>query len=121
RPSTTSTRTGRAPNRTTGTRPRTAIQENLPVTVVVVDDSGYGMLRHDQRRSGLALRGVDLVTPDFVGLAKSFGVHADRVDGFGRAFRRLLREFTRAEEPNVLVVNAELSPPMNTSPRWYRK
>ncbi|WP_034237839.1 thiamine pyrophosphate-binding protein, partial [Saccharomonospora iraqiensis] len=99
----------------------TAIQENLPVTVVIVDDGGYGMLRYDQSRSGLPHHGVDLVTPDFVGLAKSFGLHADRVDGFGRAFRRLLREFTRSEEPNVLVVNAELSPPLNTSPRWYRR
>ncbi|PRX49144.1 acetolactate synthase-1/2/3 large subunit [Prauserella shujinwangii] len=99
----------------------TAIQEELPITVVIVDDGGYGMLRYDQTREGLPHRGVDLVTPDFVGLAKSFGVHADRVDGFGRAFRRLLREFTRSEEPNVLVVNAELSPPLNTSPRWYRK
>ncbi|PXY26717.1 thiamine pyrophosphate-binding protein [Prauserella endophytica] len=99
----------------------TAVQENLPITVVVVDDGGYGMLRYDQTRAGLPHRGVDLVTPDFVGLAKSFGVYADRVDGFGRAFRRLLREFTRADEPNVLVVSAELSPPLNTSPRWYRK
>ncbi|MBK1785800.1 thiamine pyrophosphate-binding protein [Prauserella cavernicola] len=99
----------------------TAVQENLPVTVVIVDDGGYGMLRYDQTRAGLPHRGVDLVNPDFVGLAKSFGVYADRVDGFGRAFRRLLREFTRADEPNVLVVSAELSPPLNTSPRWYRK
>ncbi|MFC4000414.1 thiamine pyrophosphate-binding protein [Prauserella oleivorans] len=99
----------------------TAIQENLPITVVVVDDGGYGMLRYDQTRAGLPNEGVDLVTPDFVGLAKSFGIYADRVDGFGRAFRRLLREFTRADEPNVLVVSAELSPPLNTSPRWYRR
>lgn len=99
----------------------TAIQERLPITVVVVDDSGYGMLRYDQTRGGLPHEGVDLVTPDFVGLAKAFGVDADRVDGFGRAFRRRLREFTRSEEPNLLVVTAELSPPLNTSPRWYRR
>lgn len=98
----------------------TAMQENLPITVVIVDDGGYGMLRYDQTRSGLPHRGVDLVTPDFVGLARSFGLYADRVDGFGRAFRRLLREFSRADEPNVLVVSAELGPPPNTSPRWYR-
>jgi len=98
----------------------TAMQEKLPITVVVVDDGGYGMLRYDQTRAGLPHEGVDLVTPDFVGLAKSFGVHADRVDGFGRAFRRRLREFTRSDEPNLLVVGAEMAPPLNTSPRWYR-
>ncbi|WP_142001750.1 thiamine pyrophosphate-binding protein [Amycolatopsis cihanbeyliensis] len=99
----------------------TLAQEQLPVTVILVDDAGYGMLRHDQTLAGLPHRGVDLVTPDFVGLARSFGVHADRVDGFGRAFRRLLREFTHAAEPNILVVSAALRPPLNTSPRWYRK
>ncbi len=98
----------------------TAIQEKLPITVVIVDDGGYGMLRYDQTHAGFEHHGVDLVTPDFVGLAKSFGVYADRVDGFGRAFRRLLREFTRSDEPNVLVVSAELRPPLNTSSRWYR-
>uniref|UniRef100_UPI003562B63E thiamine pyrophosphate-binding protein n=1 Tax=Amycolatopsis kentuckyensis TaxID=218823 RepID=UPI003562B63E len=98
----------------------TLAQEQLPVTVVLVDDGGYGMLRYDQDRSGLARRGVDWDSPDFVGLARSFGVHADRVSGFGRAFRRLLGEFVESDEPNVLVVKARLKPPLNTSPRWYR-
>ncbi|TLW91978.1 thiamine pyrophosphate-binding protein [Saccharomonospora piscinae] len=98
----------------------TAVQESLAVTVVIVDDGGYGMLRYGQAHSGFEPHGVDLVTPDFVGLARSFGVDADRVDGFGRAFRRRLREFSRSTEPNVLAVGAELRPPLNTSPRWYR-
>jgi thiamine pyrophosphate-dependent acetolactate synthase large subunit-like protein len=99
----------------------TAIQQELPITVVIVNDRGYGMLRHDQTNSGFGHYGVDLATPDFVGLAKSFGVYADRVDGFGRAFRRLLREFSRSDEPNVLVVNAELRPPLTIPSRWYRR
>ncbi|WP_236789146.1 thiamine pyrophosphate-binding protein [Amycolatopsis sp. GM8] len=98
----------------------TLAQESLPVTVIIVDDGGYGMLRFDQDRAGVPHRGVDLHTPNFVGLARSFGVHADEVKGFGRAFRRLLGEFVRADEPNVLVVRASLKPPLNTSPRWYR-
>jgi acetolactate synthase-1/2/3 large subunit len=99
----------------------TLAQEELPVTVIIVDDGGYGMLRFDQNRENLPHRGVDLHSPDFVGLARSFGVHAERVSGFGRAFRRQLSEFIDADEPNVLVVRAKLSPPLNTSPRWYRK
>jgi acetolactate synthase-1/2/3 large subunit len=98
----------------------TLAQESLPVTVIIVDDGGYGMLRFDQEREGLPQRGVNLHTPDFVGLARSFDVHADQVKGFGRAFRRRLDEFVRADEPNVLVVRAALTPPLNTSPRWYR-
>jgi acetolactate synthase-1/2/3 large subunit len=99
----------------------TLAQEELPVTVIIVDDGGYGMLRFDQDREDLPHRGVDLDSPDFVGLARSFGVHSERVSGFGRAFRRQLSEFIDAGEPNVLVVRAKLCPPLNTSPRWYRR
>ncbi|WP_020665084.1 thiamine pyrophosphate-binding protein [Amycolatopsis benzoatilytica] len=99
----------------------TLAEEQLPVTVVVVDDGGYGMLRYDQDQEGLPRRGVDWDSPDFVGLARAFGIHADRVSGFGRAFRRLLSESVESDEPNVLVVRAKLRPPLNTSPRWYRK
>lgn len=99
----------------------TLAAEQLPVTVIIVDDGGYGMLRYDQDKAGLPQRGVNWDSPDFVGLARSFGVHADRVSGFGRAFRRLLAEFVESDEPNVLVVRAKLKPPLNTSPRWYRR
>ncbi len=48
-------------------------QENVPLTAVIVDDGGYGMLRYDQRHAGEEPFGVDLVTPDFEALARSFG------------------------------------------------
>nr|WP_026360859.1 thiamine pyrophosphate-binding protein [Amycolatopsis nigrescens] len=99
----------------------TIAQERLPVTVVIVDDGGYGMLRFDQDQAGLAQRGVNWTSPDFVAMAESFGVRARRVEGFGDEFRKLLGEFVYTDEPNVLVVGATLKPPLNTSPRWYRK
>ena len=53
----------------------TLVQEQLPVTVLVVDDGGYGMLRYDQQAAGDPERGVDLLGPDWVALAQSFGMH----------------------------------------------
>ena len=50
------------------------VQEQLPVTLLVVDDGGYGMLRYDQQVLGHPERGVDLVTPDWGALAGSFGI-----------------------------------------------
>jgi acetolactate synthase-1/2/3 large subunit len=41
------------------------------------------MLRFDQLKAGDDPFGVDLVGPDFVALAGSFGVRATAVDGFG--------------------------------------
>ena len=98
----------------------TAAQERLPLTAVIVDDGGYGMLRFDQRRAGAPQHGVDLHTPDFVALAHAFGLRAERVDGLGDAFAAALRRHVAEPEPTVLVADAALTPPPTTSPRWYR-
>jgi thiamine pyrophosphate-dependent acetolactate synthase large subunit-like protein len=98
----------------------TVAQERLPVTTVIVDDGGYGMLRFDQRRAGAPPYGVDLHTPDFVALSESFGVRAEAVDGLDEAFSAALARHVAEEEPSVLVARASLEPPPTTSPRWYR-
>jgi acetolactate synthase I/II/III large subunit len=99
----------------------TAAQERLPVTVVLVDDGGYGMLRYDQETAGAAPFGVDLVSPDFCALAASFGVEAREVADFGETFRKTLAGFATDAGPNLIVVRSALTPPPNTSPRWYRR
>jgi acetolactate synthase-1/2/3 large subunit len=99
----------------------TLAQERIPLTAVVVDDGGYGMLRFDQDLKGDPREGVDLHTPDFVALARSFGVRADEVDGLGERFEAMLGHHLRLNEPTVLVANAALRPPPNVSPRWYRR
>ncbi|SNS51010.1 acetolactate synthase-1/2/3 large subunit [Geodermatophilus pulveris] len=99
----------------------TLAQEQLPVTTVIVDDGGYGMLRFDQVQAGVPTRGVDLATPDFAALAASFGVPARSVDGFGPEFAAALDASLDATGPDVLVVRAALAPPPSTSPRWYRR
>jgi thiamine pyrophosphate-dependent acetolactate synthase large subunit-like protein len=98
----------------------TLAQEELPVTVILVDDGGYGMLRYDQEHAGDPPFGVDLDTPEFVDLAESFGVEAHAVSGFGDDFEAHLRKGLGRRGPNLIVVAAELTPPLNTSPRWYR-
>src|SRR5919109_2955117 len=99
----------------------TAKQERIPLTAVIVDDGGYGMLRFDQDQRGDPREGVDLETPDFVALAAAFGVRADSVDGLGEHFAVALRGHVARSEPTVLVARAELGPPPNVSPRWYRR
>jgi thiamine pyrophosphate-dependent acetolactate synthase large subunit-like protein len=93
-------------------------ERNLPVTVLVVDDGGYGMLRYDQDRAGDAHRGVDLVGPDFVALAASFGIQATRLDGVGALASELADAFASCR-PRILVLDLALTPPRTTSPRWH--
>ena len=96
----------------------TLVQEHLPVTVLVVDDAGYGMLRFDQQHSGDEFRGVDLVTPDFVALAASFGIPAALVESVGAPLEAALTSALRSDGPQMVVLHAALYPPRTTSPRW---
>jgi acetolactate synthase-1/2/3 large subunit len=99
----------------------TVAQNNIPITVVIVDDGGYGMLRFDQLQAGDVPFGVDLARPDFVALAEAFGIPARRSEGFGAKFEAQLREAIEARAPRVLLVDAALKPPPTSSPRWYRR
>jgi acetolactate synthase-1/2/3 large subunit len=98
-----------------------AVQEEIPITVLLVDDGGYGMLRYDQRVAGDEPFGTDLHTPDFVALAASFGVEAELVDGLGSPLREALGNHLANGRPSMIVVRAELQPPPTTSPNWYRR
>ena len=99
----------------------TVVESGIPLTVVLVDDGGYGMLRFDQQLAGDEPFGVDLARPDFVALAASFGVPAVSLDGFGAEFERALTRAVAVDEPQMIVVRAALKPPRTTSPRWYRR
>lgn len=105
----------------------TLAQEHLPVTVLVVDDGGYGMLRYGQDRAGDPHRGVDLVGPDWSALGRAFGIDAhvvDQVDDApdgrpGGALTEALTEALGGARPVLVVVRTALLPPRSTSPRWH--
>jgi thiamine pyrophosphate-dependent acetolactate synthase large subunit-like protein len=99
----------------------TMAQEQLPLTAVIVDDGGYGMLRYDQQAKGDPTYGVDLQTPDFEALVRTFGIEAEKVEGLGDRFGAALAHHVRDPKPSVLIAKAAIDPPPNTSPRWYRR
>jgi acetolactate synthase-1/2/3 large subunit len=99
----------------------TVAETQIPLTVVLVDDGGYGMLRFDQELAGDQPFGVDLAGPDFAALARSFGIGASTVRGFGADFEATLRHSVTTPAPSLIVVKARLKPPPTTSPRWYRR
>jgi acetolactate synthase-1/2/3 large subunit len=97
------------------------VEARLPVVVLVVDDGGYGMLRYDQVRAGDPAEGVDFARPDFVALAAAFGISAQLVTDVGRPLAAALAAAIAAGEPRLVVLNAALTPPRTTSPRWRDK
>jgi acetolactate synthase-1/2/3 large subunit len=59
----------------------TAAQLGAAIVVLVVDNGMYGTIRmHQERHYPGRVSGTDLVNPDFVALAESFGCHAERVE-----------------------------------------
>ncbi len=84
----------------------TARQHNAPVTWLIVDDGGYGILREYMIGAFGKATHTELARPDFVRLAESFGVPAQRVtpEGIGDA----LRAAFAADGPNVVVVDTLL-------------
>jgi acetolactate synthase-1/2/3 large subunit len=72
----------------------TAVQFNIGVVTLVFNNNAYGNVRRDQReRFEGRVVASDLVNPDFVKLAESFGVGAARVtspEGFRPALEKAL-------------------------------
>jgi acetolactate synthase-1/2/3 large subunit len=96
----------------------TYAQESLPITLLIVDDGGYGMLRFDQQVFGHPERGVDLVTPDWELLARSFGIdYAEVADA--QELRAALAEAAARPGPSLIVQRTLFYPPASTSPRWF--
>lgn len=84
----------------------TAKQHNVPVTWLIVDDGGYGILREYMEGTFGKATATELTRPDFVALAESFGVPAQRVavENVGQA----LTEAFAGEGPNIVVVETLL-------------
>ncbi|MDQ0675947.1 acetolactate synthase-1/2/3 large subunit [Pseudarthrobacter siccitolerans] len=84
----------------------TARQHNVPVTWLIVDDGGYGILREYMVGAFGKATATELARPGFVKLAEAFGVPATKVapEDVGEA----LKAGFAADGPNVVVVETLL-------------
>ncbi|BCB21013.1 thiamine pyrophosphate-binding protein [Bosea sp. ANAM02] len=73
----------------------TAVQYDLPVIVIVVDNGMYGTIRmHQEREYPGRVSATTLKNPDFAAYAKAFGGHGERVEKteeFAPAFERAVK------------------------------
>jgi acetolactate synthase-1/2/3 large subunit len=84
----------------------TAIQHRIPVVFIVMNDGAYGNVRRIQvEEFGNRVIASDLVNPDFVKLAESFGALALRATG-PQELRRALRRALSADIAAVIEVPA---------------
>lgn len=78
----------------------TAVQYELPIVVLLVNNGMYATIRmHQERMFPGRVIGTDLENPDFVALAEAYGAHGERVEhtaDFEAAFERALSSGTPA-------------------------
>jgi acetolactate synthase-1/2/3 large subunit len=96
----------------------TAVQYQLPIMVVVVDNGMYGTIRmHQEREYPGRVSGTALRNPDFAAYARAFGGHGEtvlRTEEFAPAFERALASGLPAIlhckiDPEALTPGATLS------------
>jgi acetolactate synthase-1/2/3 large subunit len=77
-----------------GSELATAVQHELPIIVLVVDNGMYGTIRmHQERHYPGRVIGTDLRNPDFAAYARAFGAHGElveRTEAFPDALERAL-------------------------------
>jgi len=92
----------------------TAVQYDLPIVVLLVNNGMYATIRmHQERQFPGRVIGTDLVNPDFPSLAVAYGGHGERVertDDFEAAFERALA----SGKPALLELRVD---PERISPR----
>jgi len=92
----------------------TAVQYELPIVVLLVNNGMYGTIRmHQERQFPGRVVGTDLENPDFPALARAYGAHGERVErteDFEGAFERALG----SGKPAVLELPVD---PERISPR----
>ena len=94
----------------------TAMQYELPIVTIVVNNGMFGTIRmHQERDYPGRVSGTELQNPDFAGFARSFGANGEaieRTEDFADAFDKAIN----ADKPSLieLKVDSEASTPRQT-------
>jgi acetolactate synthase I/II/III large subunit len=85
----------------------TAVQYDLPIVVLVVDNGMYGTIRmHQERNFPGRVVGTDLVNPDFAAYAEAFGAHGENVARTAE-FPDALERALSSGKPSVIALRVD--------------
>jgi acetolactate synthase-1/2/3 large subunit len=89
----------------------TAVQYELPIVFIVVNNGMYGTIRmHQEREYPARVYGTALVNPDFAALARAYGASGDTVEEtaqFAPAFERAIKTAQAAGKPALIEVRID--------------
>lgn len=96
----------------------TAVQQNLPLIVIIMDNGSYGTIRmHQEKRYPARVSGTGIQNPNFADIAKAYGAFGEVVEApgsFAAAFERARLSGKPAiihvkSDPDRISPNATLS------------
>lgn len=91
-----------------------AIQQQLPVIYIILNDSAYGMVKHGQRLTGAEQYGYELPQVNYADMAKSMGVSAYNVRSMAELRSLDVQSMCRAKGPTLIdvIIDSEAKPPL---------
>lgn len=95
----------------------TAVNYNIAVIWIILNDSGLGMVRHGQRMSDNAMEtSHSFVEVNFATLAESLGAVGVRIDKPGQLDHKLMSELIAMDKPVVIdvVIDPDEIPPIGS-------
>jgi acetolactate synthase I/II/III large subunit len=85
----------------------TAAQNNLKILFIVINNGMYGTIRmHQEREYPARVHGTDLRNPDFVALAKAYGLHGAVVERTGE-FPHVLTDALAQPGPALIEIRTD--------------
>ena len=87
-----------------------AVRENLNITVIILNDSSYGMIKWKQEGMGFSDYGLDYKNPDFMKYAESYGANGYRPTS-DEEFQRMLAN--SLNEPGVSLIDLRVDYSLN--------
>ena len=83
-----------------------AVQAGVRMTLIIVDNGGYGEIRNEMEDRGDTPSGVKLTGPDFFALAQAMGARGIHVDG-SQELLDALTDAESAEGPTLIHITED--------------
>jgi acetolactate synthase-1/2/3 large subunit len=83
-----------------------AVEAQVPIVILLWNNCGYGEIKTYMAETGVPPIGVDLVTPDFVAIARGFGCVADRAESIEH-LEELLRASAGRSVPTLVEIDED--------------
>ena len=82
----------------------TAVELELPLTILLWNNRGYGEIRKYMIERGIPQIGVDIYTPDFLAIARGFGCRAERAGSLAQ-LQAQLRQAQATPGPTLIEID----------------